>query len=89
MLSLDKCRELLEDEGRDFSDDDLDRLRREAYVLAEIILECYLDQRAKTAPLSAQEPSEGSHSGQASTAQSAAENSPNVGGGLRRRGRRR
>jgi hypothetical protein len=89
MLSLEKCREFLEDEGRDLSDDDLDRLRREAYGLAEIILECYLDQRVKTAPLPAQEPSEGSHSGLASTAESAAKNSPNVGGGLRRRGRRR
>jgi len=89
MLSLDECREFLGDEGRDLSDDDLDRLRREAYSLAEIVIECYLDQRAKTAPLPAQEPSEGPHSGIASTAESAAKSSRNVGGGLRRRGRRR
>ena len=57
MISLDECRKILGDTGRDLSDNDLDRLRQQLYGLADIAVTCYLTRREKTVTLQAKEPS--------------------------------
>jgi len=57
MISLDECRKILGDAGRDLSDNDLDRLRQQLYGLADIAVTCYLIKREKTVTLPTKEPS--------------------------------
>jgi hypothetical protein len=58
MISLAECRKILGEAGRELSDAELDRLRRELYGLADIVVTCFLTKgnRATTHP--AKEPSE-------------------------------
>ena len=56
MISLDECRKILGDAGRELSNAELDRLRQQLYGLADIAVTCYLTKRNK-ATLPSKEPS--------------------------------
>ncbi len=44
LISLERCRELLEDEAEGLSDDDIDRVRRHAASLAQVLIEMALER---------------------------------------------
>ena len=46
--TIDRCRELLEDDAIGLSDEEVDRVRRHADVVARIVIELFLESR-KTA----------------------------------------
>ncbi len=43
MLSIEDCREHLGNDGKDLSDEELEKLRDSLYQLSEIILDDYLE----------------------------------------------
>jgi hypothetical protein len=47
-ISIERCRELLGDEAIDLTDDDVDRIRHCADVLAEAVVEMFLDEKRPT-----------------------------------------
>jgi hypothetical protein len=46
--TIDRCRELLEDDAIGLSDDDVDRVRRHADVVARCVIELFLQGRKTT-----------------------------------------
>ena len=44
-ISIARCRELLGDEAKNLSDDDVARVRQHACAMADIIIEAFLEQR--------------------------------------------
>ena len=46
--TIDRCRELLEDDAIGLSDEDVDRVRRHADVVARIVIELFLERRKTT-----------------------------------------
>jgi hypothetical protein len=44
-ISIARCRELLGDEAKNLSDDDIARIRQHARAMADIIIETFLEQR--------------------------------------------
>jgi hypothetical protein len=57
MISLSECRKILGKEGRELSDAELDRLRRELYGLADITVTHFLATRNRATAHPAKEPS--------------------------------
>lgn len=47
-LSIERCRELLGDEAAELCDDDVDRMRRCADVVAQAVIEMFLDTKRPT-----------------------------------------
>ena len=56
MISLAECRKILGEAGRDLSDAQLERLRRELYGLADITVTCFLKERNRAKAHPAKEP---------------------------------
>ncbi len=46
--TIDRCRELLDDDAIALSDEDVDRVRRHADVVARIVIELFLASRKTT-----------------------------------------
>jgi hypothetical protein len=46
--TVDRCRELLDDEAIGLSDEEVDRVRRHADVIAHIVIELFLESRKAT-----------------------------------------
>jgi len=46
--TIDRCRELLEDDGIGLSDEEVARVRRHADVVARIVIELFLESRKTT-----------------------------------------
>ena len=46
--TIDRCRELLDDDAIGLSDEDVDRVRRRADVVARIVIELFLESRKTT-----------------------------------------
>jgi hypothetical protein len=46
--TIDRCRELLEDDAIGLSDEEVDRVRRHADVVARIVIELFLKNRETT-----------------------------------------
>ena len=46
--TIDRCRELLDDDAIGLSDEEVDRVRRHADVVARIVIELFLDSRKTT-----------------------------------------
>ena len=57
MISLAECRKILGEAGRDLTDAQLERLRRELYGLADITVTCFLKERNRASAHPAKEPS--------------------------------
>jgi hypothetical protein len=57
MISLAECRKILGEAGRDLSDAQLERLRRELYGLADITVTCFLVGRSRKVTVPDKEPS--------------------------------
>ena len=57
MISLAECRKILGEAGRDLSDAQLERLRRELYGLAYITVTCFLAGRSRKVTVPDKEPS--------------------------------
>ena len=57
MISLAECRKILGEAGRDLSDAQLERLRRELYGLADITVTCFLARRSRKVTVPDKEPS--------------------------------
>ncbi len=57
MISLAECRKILGAAGRDLTDAQLERLRRDLYGLADITVTHFLATRNRTTEPSAKEPS--------------------------------
>jgi hypothetical protein len=47
-VEIDRCRELLEDDGIGLSDEEVDRVRQHADVVARIVIELFLKNRKTT-----------------------------------------
>jgi hypothetical protein len=47
-ISIARCRELLGDDAHGLSDRDVDRIRQHARVMADIVVEMFLEGRALT-----------------------------------------
>ena len=47
-VAIDRCRELLEDDGIGLSDEEVVRVRRHADVVARIVIELFLKDRKAT-----------------------------------------
>ena len=47
-LSIERCRELLGDEDVDLCDDDVDRIRRCADVVARAVIEMFVEEQRPT-----------------------------------------
>ena len=47
-LSIDRCRELLGDEAIDLTDDEVERVRRCADTVAQILIDMLLDEKRPT-----------------------------------------
>ena len=45
-MSIARCREILGDEADGLSDTEVDQIRRHADVMAHVIIDVFLDQRA-------------------------------------------
>ena len=45
-ISIDRCRELLGDEAIGLSDDEIDQIRRQAEMMAQVLIEVYLHDRS-------------------------------------------
>jgi hypothetical protein len=45
--AIARCREVLSEEGRDLSDDDVDAIRRHADVMAHTLIDLFLRARAQ------------------------------------------
>lgn len=45
-MSITRCRELLEDEARDLSDEEVDAIRRHARAMANALIDVFLQQQA-------------------------------------------
>jgi hypothetical protein len=56
MVSLERCREILGDEARGLSDAELEVLRRWARDLARLLVQIYLDNKAKGVTFPSDEP---------------------------------
>jgi hypothetical protein len=56
MISLAECRKILGEAGRDMTDAQLERLRRELYGLADITVTCFLAKGGRKAPVPDKEP---------------------------------
>ena len=56
MISLAECRKILGEAGRDLTDAQLERLRRELYGLADITVTCFLAKGGRKAPVPDKEP---------------------------------
>ena len=56
MISLAECRKILGEAGRDLTDAQLDRLRRELYGLADITVTCFLAQGGRKGTVPDKEP---------------------------------
>ena len=56
MISLAECRKILGEAGRDLSDAQLERLRRELYGLADITVTCFLEGRSRKVTVPDKEP---------------------------------
>ena len=56
MISLAECRKILGEAGRDLTDAQLDRLRRELYGLADITVTCFLAKGGRKATVPDKEP---------------------------------
>jgi hypothetical protein len=46
--TIDRCRELLEDDATGLSDEEVDRVRQHADVVARIVIELFLESRKTT-----------------------------------------
>jgi hypothetical protein len=46
--TIDRCRELLDDDAIGLSDEEVDRVRRHANVVARIVIELFLESRKTT-----------------------------------------
>jgi hypothetical protein len=46
--TIDRCRELLGDDGVDLSDEEVDRVRQHAEVVARAVIELFLEGRKTT-----------------------------------------
>ena len=46
--TIDRCRELLDDEAIGLSDEEVDRLRQHADVVARVVIELFLESRKTT-----------------------------------------
>ena len=46
--SIDRCRELLGDEAANLDDDEIDRVRRSAEIVARVVIEMFLDEKRPT-----------------------------------------
>ena len=46
--AIERCRELLEDDAIGLSDEDVDRVRQHADVVARIVIELFLESRTAT-----------------------------------------
>ena len=58
MISLAECRKILGEAGRDMTDAQLERLRRELYGLADITVTCFLAQGGRKGTVRDKEPPE-------------------------------
>lgn len=47
MLSLERCREILGDDARGLSDAELEVVRQQTHDLARLLVQIYLDNKAK------------------------------------------
>ena len=47
-ISIERCRELLGDEAIELCDDEISRIRRCADVIAQAVIEIFLDQKRPT-----------------------------------------
>jgi hypothetical protein len=47
-ISIERCRELLGEEAIDLTDDDVDRIRRCADAVANVVIKVFLDQTRPT-----------------------------------------
>jgi hypothetical protein len=47
-ISIERCRELLGDEGIDLCDDEVDRIRHCADTIAHVVIEMFLDEKRPT-----------------------------------------
>ena len=47
-MSIDRCRELLGDEAVDLGDDEIDRIRRCAEIVAHVVIEMFHDEDRPT-----------------------------------------
>ena len=56
MISLAECRKILGEAGRDLTDAQLERLRRELYGLADITVTCFLAGRSRKVTVPDKEP---------------------------------
>jgi hypothetical protein len=43
--TIERCRELLEDDGIDLTDDEVDRVRERAEIVARVVIELFLKNR--------------------------------------------
>jgi hypothetical protein len=43
--TIDRCRELLGDDGLDLTDEEVDRVRQQADVVARVVIELFLKNR--------------------------------------------
>ena len=46
--TIDRCRELLDDDAIGLSDEEVDRVRQDADVVARIVIELFLERRKTT-----------------------------------------
>ena len=46
--AIERCRELLGDEGIDLTDEEVDRVRQHADVVARVVIELFLENRNTT-----------------------------------------
>jgi hypothetical protein len=56
MISLVECRKILGEAGRDLTDAQLERLRRELYGLADITVTCFLAKGGRKGRIPDKEP---------------------------------
>jgi hypothetical protein len=47
-ISMERCRELLGEEAIDFRDDEVDRIRRCAEIVAQAVIAMFLDEKRPT-----------------------------------------
>ena len=47
-ISIERCRELLDDEAIDLRDDEVDRIHRCADTIAQAVIEMFLDEKRPT-----------------------------------------
>lgn len=47
-ISIDRCRKLLGEEANDLCDDEVDRIRRCADTVAQVLIEMFVDEKRPT-----------------------------------------